>query len=63
VTNNSDQYDFFVSHARSDNSADLITRFVDELLVEYEQFAASRKLTFFIDNNEIYTGAVWQCRS
>lgn len=56
----SDQYDFFVSYARSDNGTGWITRFVEELLAEHRRFTGGRELTCFFDKNDIGTGADWQ---
>ena len=55
-----EQYDFFVSYARSDNEHGWITQFVEELLAEHRQFAAGRELKPFFDKQEITAGADWQ---
>ncbi|MCX6901612.1 MAG: tetratricopeptide repeat protein, partial [Verrucomicrobia bacterium] len=53
-------YDFFVSYARGDNANGWITRFIEELLAEHQQFAAGRTLKQFFDQHAITTGADWQ---
>jgi len=41
---NSDQYDFFVSHAHSDSAGGWTACFLEELLAEHRRFAAGREL-------------------
>ena len=55
-----DEYDFFVSYARSDNRDGWITRFVEELLAEHRQFSGGRELTYFFDKNDIGSFDDWQ---
>ena len=55
-----DQFDFFVSYARSDNTNGWITKFVKELLAEHKRFATGRTLNPFFDQHAITTGADWQ---
>lgn len=55
-----DQFDFFVSYARKDNSDGWITRFVEELLAVHRKFACGRELTFFFDKNDIHGLSDWR---
>ncbi len=57
-----DEFDFFVSYARADNSDGWITRFVDELLVEHRKFSGGRELTYFFDKQDIGSFDDWQHR-
>jgi ppGpp synthetase/RelA/SpoT-type nucleotidyltranferase len=60
MPNQPENYDFFVSYARSDNANGWITRFVEELLAEHKRFSAGRELKSFFDQHAITTGADWQ---
>ncbi len=57
-----DEFDFFVSYARADNSGGWITRFVEELLAEHRKFSGGRELTYFFDKNDIRSFDDWQHR-
>jgi len=60
VPRDPDEYDFFVSYARSDNRDSWIDRFIDELLAEHRQFSGGRELTYFFDRNDIGSLDDWQ---
>ncbi len=57
-----DEFDFFVSYARADNSDGWITQFVEELLVEHRKFSGGRELTYFFDKTDIGSFDDWQHR-
>jgi hypothetical protein len=58
----SDQFDFFVSYARSDNADGWVTRFIAELAVEHAKFAPDRPLKPFFDKQDIRSLDDWQQR-
>lgn len=44
MSNSAEEYDFFVSYARKDNTTGWISNFVEELLAEHRKFTAGREL-------------------
>ncbi len=52
-------YDFFVSYANADNREGWIDNFVAALLEEHRQFTGGRKLTYFLDRNDIHGLSHW----
>jgi tetratricopeptide (TPR) repeat protein len=60
MSNQPENFDFFVSYARSDNVNGWIARFIEELLAEHKRFSSGRELKPFFDQHAITTGADWQ---
>lgn len=65
MTNQSDEYDFFVSYARADNASDgsgpgWVDQFVNALLDEHCRFTGGRSLRPFFDRRDISNFASWE---
>jgi tetratricopeptide (TPR) repeat protein len=58
----SDEFDFFVSYARADNTDGWVTRFLEELKAEHAKFELGHALEPFFDKEDIRSLDDWQHR-
>lgn len=62
MTQDSDEFDFFVSYARADNATGWISRFLQELVLAHQRLLGSRQLRYFLDAEDIRGFDDWRQR-